>query len=71
MNKRLIYILLILISLTSYAQENKYISGVIFDKENEHPIKNVNIRVLNSKTGASTDTRGVFYFKAEKLPITC
>jgi len=69
MNKKLIYILLILISLTSYAQQNKYISGVIFDKKNEHPIKNVNIRVLNSKDGTSTDTRGVFYLKPEKLPV--
>jgi len=69
MNKKLIYIILILIGLTSYAQEYKYISGVVFDKENEHPVKNVNIIILNSKLGASTDTRGVFYIKVEKLPV--
>ena len=64
MNRLIIIILLL--SSQLFAQE--VIEGVVFDKSTNRPIKNVNILVSGTKLGTSSDSRGYFFIKVEKLP---
>ena len=64
MNRLIIIILL----LSSQLFAQKVIEGVVFDKNTNRPIKNVNILVSGTKLGTSSDSRGYFFIKVEKLP---
>ncbi len=66
MNRLIIIILL----LSSQLFAQKIIEGVVFDKNTNRPIKNVNILVSGTKHGTSSDSRGYFFIKLEKLPQT-
>lgn len=67
MNK-LVIIILLLFANQIFAQQ--VIDGVVYDKNTNRPIKNVNIYINNIKKGASTDSRGYFFVKIDKLPVS-
>ena len=69
MKYKILHILLLtLISSSLFSQE--IIRGVIFDKESNKPIRNVNIVIKGTSKGTSTDSRGFFFIKPDKFPLT-
>jgi len=62
--------ILILAFITNSLFSQEIIQGVIFDKETNKPIRNVNIVIKGTNKGTSTDSRGFFFLKPEKYPIT-
>jgi hypothetical protein len=66
MNKLIFLILLFANQI--FAQN--IIEAVVFDKETNKGIRNVNIAIEGSKGGTISDSRGYFFLNVEKLPIT-
>ncbi|NOX46137.1 MAG: carboxypeptidase-like regulatory domain-containing protein [Chlorobi bacterium] len=46
-----------------FAQENPVFTGYVFDRQSGLPIENVDVRVLETKYGTTTDNRGFFEFR--------
>ncbi len=67
--KYLILIIFTIICNASFAQLSFVISGVVYDTISNRPIKNVHIRVLGTSYGTTSDSRGNFFIKADKLPV--
>ncbi len=67
MKKLLMMMLLVVISITSYAQE-RLISGAIIDRDTKDPIEQVTVQLLKSDSsyvaGAITDEKGLFRITA-------
>jgi len=69
MRLRLIFSILLLFSLSSYAQD---FSAVVFDSESKKPLEGVEVYFPELKTGTITDTEGHFminHFSQKKIHI--
>jgi hypothetical protein len=63
MHKKLIFLFLLLFSLLSFSQDFKTLRGIILDTENNTPIENVNITIINSSIGSITNSDGNFIIR--------
>lgn len=62
--KKLLYLLLLLISMNALSQDDAQINGTVLNDATDEPLENVNIVNLNSVKGASSDQHGKFVIRA-------
>ena len=69
MKKSILMMLLLLVTMASYAQE-RLISGAIIDRDTKDPVEQVTVQLLRADstyvTGAISNESGLFHFKAPK-----
>ena len=67
MRKSILMMLLLLVTMASYAQE-RLISGAIIDRDTKDPVEQVTVQLLRADstyvTGAISNESGLFHFKA-------
>lgn len=67
MKKSILMMLLLLVTMASYAQE-RLISGAIIDRDTKDPVEQVTVQLLRADstyvTGAISNESGLFHFKA-------
>lgn len=62
---KLVFIAILLLSATNYAQESVTVKGKVTSKADGEPILGVNIIIVGTKTGTSTDFDGNYQIKAK------
>ena len=67
MKKSILMMLLLLVSIASFAQE-RLVSGAIIDRDTKDPVEQVNVQLLKTDstyvTGASSNEKGLFHLNA-------
>src|SRR5579862_4726990 len=65
--KKVFSLLLVLLSVATFAQNKGSVKGVVYDKTNGEAIAFATVKVDSSEFGASTDDKG--YFSIPNLPV--
>ena len=69
MKKSILMMLLLLVTMASYAQE-RLISGAIIDRDTKDPVEQVTVQLLRADstyvTGANSNESGLCHLKAPK-----
>lgn len=63
--KPILYLLLVVLSLTSYAQELTKIKGKVIDANTKQPMPFVNIQFIGANIGTTTDFDGNYYIETQ------